>query len=344
MKALLLEHFGSPPAVVTVPRPVPAAGQVLIRVLAAGLCHTDLGLMTRDPADFRWPLPFALGHEVVGEVVELGAGVTSVGLGEQVAVYGAAGCGRCDRCRSGAENYCDEVEAAGVRRLGLGGAGGVAEFVLVDHPRQLVPLDGLDPVAAVGLTDAGLTSYHAIEAERDLLGPGSTALVIGAGGLGHVAIQILRATTSATVVVSELDAQKRELAARVGAHHVLRGEGDAQSELHEVIGGSRVDVVLDFVGSDATLELARRVVRRGGSISMVGAGGGRLAFAHGLVPFGVRASAPFWGTLPDLRAVLDLARSGRVAVHTRTYRLDDVVEAYRDLDDGRVLGRAVVVP
>src|SRR5690606_34830149 len=125
--------------------------------------------------------PYSVGHEVVGEVARLGAGVSRVREGDRVAVYGAAGCGQCAPCRTGAENYCARFEQQGIRRLGLGGPGGVAEYVLVDHERHLVPLGGLDPVAAASLTDAGLTSYHAIAAERDLLPPGSSVLVIGAG-------------------------------------------------------------------------------------------------------------------------------------------------------------------
>lgn len=344
MKSLQMLRFGQPPEFVEIPRPVPGAGQVLLRVLAAGLCHTDLGLMALGSEQFKWTLPFAPGHEVVGEVAEVGAGVTTVAPGDRVALYGAWGCGRCASCRAGAENYCSHVAESGIKRPGLGGPGGVAEFMLVDHARHLIPLGDLDPAAAVSLTDAGLTSHHAATAELDLLGSGSTALVIGVGGLGHLMIQILRAITEATVVATDLAPQKRELAARIGAHHVLSDAADLLPQVRTLTEGAGVDVVFDIVGSPATVDLARRAVRPGGAISIVGGGGGHLDFGPGLVPHGVRASVPFWGTVSDLRAVLTLAQRGAITVHTREYRLDEAVSAYRDLDEGRVLGRAVLVP
>lgn len=339
-----MSRFGEPPALVDVPVPEPGPRQVVLEVLAAGLCHTDLGLMALEPERFKWQLPFAPGHEIVGEVHARGAEVTTVALGDRVAVYGAWGCGSCRQCRRGAENYCAGPAGAGMLRPGLGGPGGVAEFVLIDHPRHLVPIDDLDPVAAVGLTDAGLTSHHAVAAERDRLGAGATTLVIGVGGLGHMVLQILRATCEATVVATDIAPEKRRLAAEVGAHHVLTGRVDPVAQLRALTGGERVDVVFDVVGSEATLDLARRVVAPGGSISIVGGGGGHLDFGPGILPYGVHASVPFWGTLGDLRAVLEMARRGEVTVHTQQYRLDRAVEAYRDLAEGRVRGRAVVVP
>lgn len=342
MKAVQWREFGAAPEVVDVPRPVPGPGEVVLRVLAAGLCHTDLGLMAQTSENFAWTLPFAPGHEVVGEVVERGEGVSRVAVGDRFAVYGAWGCGECGQCRIGAENYCANAKTSGILRPGLGGPGGVAEFMLVDHIRHLVPLGNLDPVEAVGLTDAGLTTHHAVMTELEHLGPGSTAFVIGVGGLGHMLIQMLRARTPATVVATDLAPEKRELAAQVGAHHVLPAGVEPADALRALNG--RVDVVFDVVGSDQTLDLARRSVLPGGSISIVGGGGGHLDFGPGLVPWGVRATVPFWGTLDDLRAVLDLARRGQISVHTKTYGLDEAVVAYRDLDEGRVQGRAVVVP
>lgn len=343
MRALQLLRVGATPELVDVPRPVPGPGQVLVGVTAAGLCHTDLHMMGRGPDEFKWDLPFSPGHEVAGVVAELGDGVSTAAVGDAVALHGAWGCGRCPRCVTGQENYCPFVERDGIRRPGLGGPGGVAEYVLVDHPRHLIPLAGLDPVAAVGLTDAGLSSYHAISAELPLLGPGSTALVIGIGGLGHMAVQVLRALTPARIIATDLSATKRELAVRVGAHHVV-DESEVPATIADLTGGAGADVVLDFVGSDQTLRMAVRAVRIGGSISLVGAGGGRIDLVPGRVPHGLRVSVPFWGSRGDLEAVLDLARSGSLKVHTRRYALDDVLQAYRDLADGDILGRAVVVP
>lgn len=343
MRSLQQLNHRERPVVVQVPDPVPTGEQVLVRVLAAGLCHTDLGLMALGPDQMRWPLPFAIGHEVVGVIEQIGPDVQaeSARVGVPVAVFGAWGCGDCTQCARGRENYCPDVASWNISRPGLGGPGGIADLVLVDHPRHLIPLDGLDPVAAVGLTDAGLTSYHAISSELDRLPEGSTAAVVGVGGLGHVAIQLLKAMTPATVLAIDIAESKRDVARESGADQVLIAPDDEQ--LRAVVGHG-VDVVFDFVGTDQSVQQSLRLVSPGGAVSVVGAGGGRVQAGFDTLPRGVRISFPFWGGLDDLRAVLDLARQGRIAVDTTQYQLDQVVQAYDDLDAGRIPGRAVVVP
>src|SRR5690606_28688982 len=168
-----------------------------------------------------YPLPLTLGHEGAGVVAALGDGVAHLEIGESVAVYGPWGCGLCIKCSEGKENYCINAAAQGIQPPGLGAPGAMAEYLLVDSPRHLVPLGELDPVQNVSLTDAGLTPYHAIKNAMPKLGAGSTAVVIGTGGLGHVGIQILRAITGATVVALDVNDEKLELAREVGAHHTL---------------------------------------------------------------------------------------------------------------------------
>jgi propanol-preferring alcohol dehydrogenase len=191
-------------------------------VTAAGLCHSDWFVMDLPAERYAYGLPLTVGHEGAGVVDALGDGVTGVEVGDAVAVYGPWGCGMCHACARGAENYCPRAASLGIQPPGLGSPGALAEYLVVDDVRHLVPLGDLDPVESVSLTDAGLTPYHATFSSLDALPAGSTAVVIGAGGLGHVGIQVLRAVTGATVVALDISEEKLALASQVGAHHVLR--------------------------------------------------------------------------------------------------------------------------
>src|SRR3954451_18649250 len=221
MRAVQYRTIGSQPEVVDVPTPDPGPGQVRLRVTAAGLCHSDSFIMALPEEQYGYGLPLTLGHEGAGVVDALGEGVSGVEVGEPVAVYGPWGCGLCHACATGAENYCQHAASLGIAPPGLGSPGALAEYMIVDDVRHLVPLGDLDPVATVSLTDAGLTPYHAIVSSLGAPPAGSTAVVIGAGGLGHVGIQILRAITGARVVALDISEEKRQLAGEVGAHEVL---------------------------------------------------------------------------------------------------------------------------
>ncbi|MEU6451987.1 NAD(P)-dependent alcohol dehydrogenase [Streptomyces sp. NPDC046979] len=344
MKALQYRTIGAPPEVVTVPDPEPGPGQVLLKVTAAGVCHSDIAVMGWPAEGFPYELPLTLGHEGVGTVAALGAGVTGLDEGDAVAVYGPWGCGTCAKCAEGKENYCLRADALGIRPPGLGRPGSMAEYLLIDDPRHLVPLDGLDPVAAVPLTDAGLTPYHAIKRSLPKLVPGSTAVVIGAGGLGHVAVQLLRALTSARVVALDVSEDKLRLAREVGAHEVVLSDAKAADAVRELTGGLGAEAVFDFVGVAPTVRTAGAVAAVEGDVTLVGIGGGSLPVGFGVLPFEVSVTAPYWGSRGELIEVLDLARSGAVSVHTETYALDDAPLAYERLHAGEVNGRAVILP
>ena len=328
---------------VEVPVPEPGPGQVRIDVLAVGLCHSDLHVL--DGPSPAWQLPFTLGHEVCGTVAELGAGVASCALGEQVVVHAPWGCGRCGRCAAGAPNYCDRRATLPAAGIGLGIDGGMADALVVDADR-LVPAPGLDPATAAVLSDAALTSFHALAGVRDLLGPDAVVVVIGVGGLGHLAVQLVRAIApdARVVAVDSRDAAV-ELALRMGAHAGTRPGPDARAAVAAASAGRGADVVLDFVGADATIELGAAVLRPAGELVVVGSAGGRLVVSKpGSLPSGARVRLPFWGSRPELVAVVDLARSGRLEVTTRALPLADAAEAIADLRRGDVLGRLVLVP
>ncbi|MEU0070118.1 NAD(P)-dependent alcohol dehydrogenase [Streptomyces sp. NPDC006332] len=345
MKAVQYRKVGAAPEVVEVPVPEPGPGQVLLKVTAAGLCHSDLAVMSWPEEQFPYPLPMTLGHEGVGTVVALGSGATDVAEGDEVAVYGPWGCGRCRKCAEGKENCCPHAAGLGIMPPGLGAAGALAEYMVVDSSRHLVPLNGLDPVQAAPLTDAGLTPYHAIRTSLPKLVPGATAVVIGVGGLGHLAVQLLRALTSVRVVALDVSAEKLELARAVGAHETVLSDGAAASRVRELTGGTGAEVVLDFVGAEATLAVAAASVATEGDVSVVGIGGGTLqvGFGGGL-PFEVSASAPYWGSRRELIEVIDLARGGLVSSHVETFSIEDAPLAYERLHAGEIQGRAVVLP
>ena len=253
MRARQYRTIGAPPEVVEIAMPEPGPGQVRLKITAAGVCHSDAYVMGRTEEEYTYGLPLTLGHEGAGVVDKLGEGVHGVQIGDPVAVYGPWGCGRCYKCAQGMENYCENSADEGIFPPGLGAPGSMAEYMLVDDSRHLVPLGDLDPVANVSLTDAGLTPYHAIKASLTKLGPGSTAVVIGAGGLGHVAIQILRALTAATVIALDVNDEKLQLATDVGAHHAFLSDPDAIDKIKALTGGKGAQAVFDFVVIQPTI-------------------------------------------------------------------------------------------
>jgi propanol-preferring alcohol dehydrogenase len=325
----------------TVPQPDPAPGEVLVRVGAAGACHSDLHIMDA-PDALGMPIPLTLGHETAGWVEALGPGVAEFERGEAVAIYGIVGCGRCVGCLAGRDNECRNVAPGGI---GLSRDGGMAEFVTVPA-RQLIPIGDLDVAQAAPLTDAGLTPYHAIALTRRSLRPSSTCVVIGVGGLGHMAVQILAATTATRIIAVDVRADALEVARRVGAHQGIASNPDAVRAIRELVGPppGGADVVLDFVGAATTLAIAAAVVATGGDIAIVGLAGGSLSCGFGTIPFETRVVVPFWGTRGELAEVIALARTGRIRALIDRFGLSDVKTAYDRLRAGQLKGRAVVIP
>ena len=334
---------GQDPELMEVPDPAPGPGEVVVKVGAAGACHSDLHVLYELDVAAVWELPMTLGHETAGWVQAVGKGVTDLAEGDPVAVYGAWGCGSCGHCTVGVENYCERPSLVGGG--GLGANGGMADYLLVPHQRHLVRLpDGLDPVTAAPLTDAGLTPYHAIRRSWPKLTPDATAVLIGVGGLGHVAVQIARATTAAQVIAVDIKPDALELARKVGAHHVLASDESTAQAIRDLTGGRGADVVIDFVGATATLELARGVARSMGDVTIVGIAGGEIPVSFFSQPYEVSIATTYWGSRPELVELLALAASGQISAERSIYSLEHGAQAYRDLRDNRVTGRAVVVP
>lgn len=329
-----------------VPVPEPGPGEVRIRIGGAGLCHSDLHVLD---AGELWPVfGFTIGHEGSGWVDALGPDVEGFAEGDPVIVMLIWSCGRCRACRQGRDNACQVTGSrdAAPTTPGLGPDGSMADYQIVPA-RFLEPLGGLDPVTSAPLADAALTPMHAINSARPHLASGSTAVVIGLGGLGHLGLQILAATSGARLIALDVDEVKLDAARRHGADLALRSDADAVGRILDLTDGYGADAVFDFVGAQATVDVATGVVAPEGAIRFVGLGGGTFSYgatAFGPLPWGVDVQSSYGGTRADFVEVLALARAGKVGVDTVRYPLDQVTVAIDDLRAGRVAGRAVLVP
>jgi NAD+-dependent secondary alcohol dehydrogenase Adh1 len=340
VKAALLSEYHRPLALVERPEPEPKEPRdVVVRVGGAGVCATDLhaidGLM--EPAGLT--LPVVLGHENAGWVHAIGDGVTAAGVGDAVLLYPPYSCGLCVPCRRGLDMHCERHEFTGLTR-----DGGFAEFVLVDE-RSLIRLPaGVEPAAVAPHADAGITAYHAVKKLVRRLVPGTFAAVIGVGGVGHIALQLLRVLGAGGVVAIDTDERRRRLAQELGADEVLGGQGDAAEQVREATDGAGADVVLDFVGSDETHEAGLRMLARRGLYSVVGYGGTVSAPSTGLVVGETVIAGNLVGSWIDLWELLQLHGRGVVTLRTETHPLDDVNDVLARLREGEITGRAVLVP
>jgi len=343
MQAVRFGGVGRPAQIANVPKPSPGPGEVLIKIGGAGVCHSDLHVMEED---LGFKPPFTLGHENAGWIAELGAGVAGFEEGEPVAVYGPWGCGRCHACQLSMENYCEnwaEIKGFGG---GLGLDGGMAEYMLVPSARFLVPLGDLSPAAAAPLSDAALTPYHAIKRALPHLNADSTVVVLGVGGLGHMAIQLLRALAPLRIVAADVDDKKLDQAKALGAHDVVnnRDAVAAADRIRHITGPRGAALVLDCVGVQPTVALGAKLLGRNSVWTIVGLGGGHHDFHHGSTPYGCLVSIPYWGSRVELMEVIAMARNGRIHAETVQFPLEQAVAVYDKLKAGEITGRAVLIP
>ena len=345
MKAYRLVGWKQGGHYVDVATPEAGAGDVLIRMGGAGICHSDLHIMhewtPEIMADFAKIEPhFTLGHENAGWIEAIGSGVRGWEVGQAVVISPVWSCGRCAACLAGDDAYCeDSMNLSG----GLGRDGGLASH-MVAPARSLVALKNLEPSKAAPLTDAGLTSYHAVKHSLAVLTPDSAALVIGVGGLGHMAVAYLRELTGGPIIGVDRSEEARQMATDLGADLVLTSDETTAEAVKEATGGLGVRAVFDFVGIDATMKLAASVVRKRGKVTVVGLGGGTFAFTHGSLPHATTIGYTFGGSLIDLAEVVALAESGRVRAYVQHFAFDQIDQAYHALHEGKVNGRAVILP
>lgn len=327
-----------------VPIPSIAPDEVLVKVAGAGLCHSDLHVL-HAPTLARYGM--TLGHETAGHVAEMGSEVSGLSAGDPVLVCLVWACGECRPCREGRDNVC--VTNGGRLRPppapGLGPDGGMADYI-VSKARYLEPLGALDPVTAGPLADAALTPMHAINGARHRLGPDATVVVIAIGGLGHMGLQILKATTDARIIAVDSSPQRLAAATALGADIVIPSGDDAAQAILDLTGGYGADAIFDFVGLQATVDIAGNAIAPDGALRLVGLGGGKLSMGISMqpLPWGVDVRRSYGGTRADQRQVLELAAAGSINVDTVKYALDDGLQAFADLEAGTVPGRAILVP
>ena len=343
MQAVRFVGVGSPARIDDVAKPSPGPGQLLIKIGGAGVCHSDLHVMEED---LGFKPPFTLGHENAGWIAALGEGVTGFKEGDPVAVYGPWGCGRCHACQLSMENYCENWAQMDGFGGGLGRDGGMAEYMLVPSARLLVPLGDLSPGNAAPLSDAALTPYHAIKRALPYLNADSTVVVIGIGGLGHMAIQLLRVLAPVRIVAADVDDNKLQQAKALGADDIVnnRNAAEAAELIQQITGRRGAGLVLDCVGVQPTVDLGAKLLGRNTVWTIVGLGGGRHEFRHGSTPYGTLMSIPYWGSRVELMEVIAMARAGRIHAETTEFPLTDAVDVYAKLKAGRIAGRAVLVP
>jgi NAD+-dependent secondary alcohol dehydrogenase Adh1 len=336
VRAAQLTEYHRPLELVDRPEPEPVGPRdVVVRIGGAGVCATDLhaqdGLM--EAAGVR--LPVVLGHENAGWIHAAGDGVTTAAVGDAVLLYPPYSCGLCVPCRRGLDMHCERH-----RFTGLTHDGGFAEYVLVDE-RSLVPLPaGAEPAAVAPHSDAGITAYHAVKKLLPRLVPGTTSVVIGVGGVGHIALQLLRALGGGSVVAVDTDERRRALARELGADEVL---GEC-TDVREATNGAGADVVLDFVATDATHAAGLEMLARRGLYSTVGYGGLVSVPSVALVVGETTVAGNLVGSWIDLWELMQLHARGDVRLVTETHRLDDVNDVLDSLRSGDVTGRAVLVP
>jgi propanol-preferring alcohol dehydrogenase len=339
MTAFRMTQWGTKPTFSDIAIPQPGPGEVRVSIAAVGLCHSDI-LLQDSPAG-AWPFepPFTLGHENAGWIDAVGADVSNLSTGTPVLVSCVRSCGVCDQCIRGRDNYCWWSTKYTTRGVGIDG--GLAAYMIAPA-REVVRLNNLEPAKAAVLADAGATSYHAVRQSLPRLVPGSTAAVIGAGGLGGYAVQYLRLLGAAQVIAVDVNAERLRYAAELGAHHTVTSDSHAASAIGEITSNAGVDAIFDFVGIDTTLGLALDIAAPLSRITVCGANGGRAAVGWGAIPGGCEFVVSLGNTLADLREVVALAEQGQLRIETQKFKFAEVEQAYEALRRGELLSRALV--
>ena len=341
MKAVRLHAFHQQPQLDEVPDPkISGPLDVIVKIGGAGVCRTDLHIMEGQwDAAMGTPLPYILGHENAGWVHEIGSAVTNVAVGDTVILHPTPTCGLCHACRAGDDMHCINSSFPG-----LSTDGGMAEYLLTSA-RACVKLDPQTrPEDVAALADAGITAYHAVRKAIPLLYPGTTCVVIGAGGLGHIGVQCLAALTATRIVVVDRNPDALKLAEQLGAQHTVVADGRQVDAVKDLTGGNGAEVVLDFVAEQGAEMDGWNMTAPAGSYFVIGYGGTLHIPTLDIISTERNIIGNIVGTYNELAELMALAQAGKVTLHTRTYPLDAAVEALSDLDAGRVRGRAILVP
>jgi NAD+-dependent secondary alcohol dehydrogenase Adh1 len=341
MRAVQVTGYHQNLQLAEVPVPTPTEPfDVVVKIGGAGVCRTDLHILEGQWAEkSEVQLPYTIGHENAGWVHAIGSAVTNVREGDKVIVHPLVTCGLCRACRSGDDVHCEASSFPGIDT-----DGGYAEY-LKTSARSVVKIDeALEPADVAALADAGLTAYHAAAKAARRLTPRDRCVIIGAGGLGHIGIQVLKALSPAELIVVDRNPEAVKLAISIGAHLGVVADGTHVEQVLELTGGKGAEAVIDFVGEGGSTGEGVRMLHRAGDYHVVGYGENINVPTIDIISTEINFIGNLVGSYNDLCDLMALAARGAVTLHTAKYRLDDFQSAIDDLDAGNVRGRAILIP
>ncbi|MCE7002860.1 NAD(P)-dependent alcohol dehydrogenase [Kibdelosporangium philippinense] len=341
MKAVRLHAYHQQPVVEDVPEPtITGPFDVVVKIGGAGVCRTDLHIIEEQWAEKSGVrLPYTIGHENAGWVHEVGSAVSNVAVGDTVILHPTPTCGLCHACRAGNDMHCENSTFPGINT-----DGGMAEYLLTSARACIKLNPSTRPEDVAALADAGITAYHAVRKAVPLLYPGTTCVVNGAGGLGHIGIQALAALTATNIVVVDRNEDALKLASSLGAEHTVVADGKQVEAVLDLTGGNGAEVVLDFVAEQGAQQDAFAMTRRNGSHFVIGYGSNIDLPTIDIISTERNVIGNLVGTYNDLVELMVLAQAGKVTLHTKQFPLDAALDALADLDAGRVRGRAILTP
>lgn len=341
MKAVQVVGYHTKLQLDDIPEPkVEGPLDVIVRIGGAGVCRTDIHILEGQWAEKSGVvLPYTIGHENAGWVHAVGDAVTNVTVGDKVILHPLITCGLCRACRFGDDVHCENSQFPGIDTHG-----GYAEY-LRTTARSVVRIDdSLEPSDVAALADAGLTAYHAVAKAARATRPGDVCVMIGAGGLGHIGIQVLKAISAATLIVVDRNPAAVALAVEIGADHGIVADGTHVQQILELTGGRGAEAVVDFVGEGGATRDGVAMLRRAGNYYVVGYGENIDVPTIDVISTEINFVGNLVGSYNDLQELMVLAAQGKVALHTTKYPLEQFQQAIEDLDAGRVRGRAILVP
>jgi len=342
MRAAVLEEFDKYPIIRDVKMPeINSSNEIIIKVAGAGICRTDIHEMEGNLKE-RTKLPLILGHENTGYVYKVGSGINTIKIGDPVILFPYITCGKCEECRKGNDMFCTDNPYM----PGIDANGGYAEYLKTNIRTVVklpdIPLNELENMAP--LADAGITVYHAIKKVKNLILPTSTCAIIGIGGLGHIAIQILKLFGAGRIIAIDISSEKLRLAEKYGADVSINISGKTQSEILEMLYKEKIDVVFDLVGDHGTTDLAIKIVKNQGTVVLVGYGGNFNVNSFDMIIREINIIGSLTGTYPEFLELINLYLNKKIFVESEIFKLNDVKLALERLKSGKINGRGIIIP
>ncbi|BCJ86898.1 NAD(P)-dependent alcohol dehydrogenase [Effusibacillus dendaii] len=341
MKAARLHKYNEPLRIEQVPDPVITdSSDVIVKIGGAGVCHTDLHLIEGVWAEtLGTELPYIIGHENAGWVHAVGSAVTNFKVGDPVIVHPVMSCGKCLNCRAGEDMHCPNLKFPG-----LTVDGGYAEYLKTSE-RALIPLpNDVNPADVAPFADAGITAYRAVRRAAPLAKPGTKVLMIGMGGLGHIGVQVMRELGNSDIIAFDRNKDRLNMALDLGAVHAVEANDRAVSQVLSLTAEQGADIIIDFVGTDQTHAESLQMLRKGGTYFVVGYGGTVKVPSLNLINNEISIVGSLVGNYNDLYQLMELHARGKVILHSAKYALDEANDILKLLHDGKINGRAVLVP